>query len=131
MADVQIRIENLSEFETAMAKSPQIVSKRLQTGIDRAGNTFLAATKENIRTGREMWKPPIDTGYMWNHIFLTLQPLKATIYPTANYATFVHDGTSRMQARPFFDITERSEQSQIERIFEEELKNAMQEIANV
>lgn len=130
MADIKIRIENLAEFQQALGKSPQIVGKRLHRGIDRAGNVFLAGTKENIRSGRDMWKAPIDTGYMWNHIFLSVQPLKATIYPTADYATFVHDGTSKMQARPFFEITERTEQNEIERIFQEELANALEEISH-
>lgn len=128
MPEIKIHIENLDKFERALRTSPRTIARKTQEAIDEAGNIFLAATKENIRSGRNMWKPPIDTGYMWNHIFLNIFPLKAEIIPTADYAVYVHEGTSKMQSRPFLAITEESEAKRIEQIFEKHLNRAMDDI---
>ncbi len=128
MVDVNITIQNLDTFRKALEKSPQIVGKHLDRALNLAATTFLGKTKDNIRQGVDMWKPPIDTGYMWNHIFFNIFPLKAEIYPTAEYATYVHDGTNRMRARPFFDITMNREGDNLNKIFEDELESALREI---
>lgn len=129
MSNIKVEIKNLDKFMEAMIKSPQIVSRRMQNAIEKAGNVFLRGTKENIRTGTDMWKPPINTGFMWNNIFLNIFPLKAEIRPTASYAVYVHEGTSRMQSRPFLEITERTENDEMQKIFTDELDQAMNEIA--
>lgn len=129
MTDINIRIDGLDNFLAKLSKSPVVVTKHLQRAIEIAGNQFLAGTKQNIKTGREMWKSPIDTGRMWNSLYLTVGNLYAQIRPTVNYAVFVHQGTFKMQARPFFEITERTERMSIERIFQMELNAAMKEIS--
>lgn len=129
MAQVNVRIENLDKFLKAMQQSPAIVGKHLQRGVQKATLHFLAATKDNIRTSRNMWKAPIDTGYMWNTLFTSIYPFRGEIIPTANYAVFVHEGTFKMEARPFFDITEQTDRGKLEKIFADELNAAMQEVA--
>lgn len=129
MASINVEIEGLDKFLTALARSPITVAKHLQRAIDLAGHQFLRGTKENIRSGREMWKAPIDTGRMWNSIYLTVGSLYATIQPNVDYAVYVHQGTFKMQARPFFEITEHTEQAKIEEFFHKELNAAMEEIA--
>lgn len=130
MPDISVRIEGLDTFIKGIRLAPQIFAKRLQRAIEIAGNHYLAATKQTIRTGRGMWKAPIDTGFMWNNIFLTVTQFRAEIVPIANYAVFVHEGTGRMRARPFLEITEANEMSKIESIFKTELEEAMREAAN-
>lgn len=129
MPNIQIKIKNLPEFQRAMAKAPQIVGRHLQSAVEKAGALFLSESKQNIRTGLDMWKAPIDTGYMWNHIFLNIFPLRAEIYPTADYAVYVHEGTSRMVARPFFDITAQHSERDLADFFADELEKAMTEVA--
>lgn len=130
MPNISVHIEGLDTFIKGIKLAPQIFAKRLQRAIEIAGNHYLAATKQTIRNGTGMWKPPIDTGFMWNNIFLTVTQFKAEIIPIANYAIYVHEGTSRMRARPFLEITERNEMSKIESIFQTELEQAMKEAAN-
>lgn len=130
MPELKITIKNLDEFEKAMANSPKIVGKHLSRAVQIAGNEFLAGTIQNIKSSRNMWKSPIDTGFMWNTIFIRTTALEAVIYPVADYAIFVHEGTNRMRARPFFEITKDTESGNIERIFENELEKAMREVEN-
>lgn len=130
--EFQLRIENFDKFLAKLSQSPKIMAKHLQRAVDEAGNHFLSATKQNIRTSREMWKAPIDTGLMWNSIFLNVFPLRAEIFLTVDYtvdyAVYVHQGTTRMRARPFLEITERTEHAELERIFARNLNEAMEEI---
>lgn len=127
--EVKIHIANLDKFYDAVRRGPRTIAQHLDRAVQEAGQVFAGATKENIRTGLDMWKPPIDTGYMWNHIFTNIFPLKAEITATADYAIYVHEGTTSMQARPFFAITAHHEEGNISKIFERELDKAMQEIA--
>jgi len=44
---------------------------------------------------------PVDTGRLRASIYTTLRSMSAIVQPKTNYALFVHEGTSRMKARPF------------------------------
>ncbi len=44
---------------------------------------------------------PVDTGRLRASIGVLIKPFSATIQPRTNYATFVHEGTRFMKARPF------------------------------
>jgi HK97 gp10 family phage protein len=129
MPQITMTIKNMAAFQAALGQSPQIVSKHLQKAISLSSVHFLSAVKQNIRTGTDMWKPPIDTGYMWNTIFSNVFPLKTEIYATADYAVYVHEGTSKMRARPFFTITAEREEKAIDKIFTDELNAALQEVS--
>ncbi len=127
--EVSISIPNLKIFEEAIRKSPYIVGKHLQNAITEAGYFFERETKQVIRNSTDMWKSPIDTGYMWNTIYTEISSLRAEIVPRANYSVFVHQGTRFMQARPFFEITAKHANKDLVQIFENNLDKAMSEIA--
>ncbi len=44
---------------------------------------------------------PVDTGRLRASIGVSLRPASATIRPHTNYATYVHEGTKYLRARPF------------------------------
>lgn len=129
--NIQIKIKNLPEFIAALSSSPRVIGRHLNTAIQQSALYFLGKTKQNIKNSTDMWKSPIKTGYMWNHIFPTVSPLRAEITATADYAIYVHEGTRHMQKRPFFDITANHEERAIGRIFETELANALEEVSHV
>lgn len=47
---------------------------------------------------------PVDTGRLRSSIITDIGNLQARIAPHVYYATYVHEGTSRMKARPFMSI---------------------------
>ena len=129
MPNISIRIENLDAFMDALKSSPAVVGKHLQQAVSKATLEFMGDTKQNIRQGTDMWKSPIDTGLMWNTITTSLNALVGTIYTQVDYAVYVHEGTSTMQARPFFEITANRSEAKISAIFKKEMDEAMDDIA--
>lgn len=47
---------------------------------------------------------PVDTGRLRSSILTDIGNLQARIAPHVFYATYVHEGTSKMAARPFMSI---------------------------
>ena len=133
MGRISVKIRNLKRFEAAMRKSPKTVAKHLQKAISKSTLLFSKEAKDNIRTGRSMYKPPLDTGVMMNSIFPVITTLRGVVKvgssKALNYASFVHEGTSKMQARPFFDITADTTSVEINNIFERGLNDAIKEVA--
>lgn len=129
MPEIKITFKDMDRFRAALKASPRIVAKHLQKAITTATFQFERAVKQNIRTGRDMWKPPIDTGRMWNAFQTSIYTLRGEITNPVRYSVFVHEGTYKMQARPFLTITERTEQEPINKLFQDELEAAMNEIA--
>ena len=80
-----------------------------------------------------MWKPPIDTGAMRRGIhsdYINRFKRQAIIKPSIStpYALYVHQGTRKMKARPFFEITKKHEEKNISNFFNQALNNAVKEI---
>lgn len=132
MATIEIKIKNINRILAALSDSPRAVRSGIQRAIERAGALVAGKTKEHITAGTQMWKPPIDTGAMRRGIQAGFQPMKAIIRPSSMtpYATYVHEGTNRMTARPFFEITAKYEQKNIEKFFNEEMEKVVANIAN-
>ena len=128
LPNIEIKIKNLDEFERAMRNAPRIIGCGLQRAIQLSANLFLRDVKDNIRTGLEMWKPPLDTGLMRSSIITNIGALRAEIFPTVNYAIYVHEGTRFMRERPFLEITARHSADSINNIFEDQLALALAEV---
>ena len=60
--------------------------------MDKIGQVALA---------RSLPKVPIRTGELYQSVGMRSDATTATLYATAEHAGFVHEGTSRMAARPF------------------------------
>lgn len=129
MSKVTVKIPNLAAFEAKLKSSPAIFGKHLQTAITAATFLFTREVKDNIRKGTDMWKPPIATGVMVNTIYPIVSTLRGEIIPQADYSVYVHEGTRFMRARPYLEITEKTAQQEINKIFEDELNSAMGDFA--
>jgi HK97 gp10 family phage protein len=76
------------------------VRKALVQEVHRAGNAARNIARQIIvRDGA------IITGDLWRSVGVefTKRGQAAELYATVPYASFVHDGTSKMPPRPFFD----------------------------
>lgn len=80
-----------------------------------------------------MWKSPLDTGTMMRNVqIVEKSPLRVVISPSNTitpYAKFVHEGTSRMQARPFLEITKQTEEKNIQSFFHRTLEGFVRALA--
>lgn len=130
MALISIQIKNADKIISAFARAPQKMARGIQNALERTGVYVTGKTKEHITAGTEMWKPPIDTGAMRRGINMSSRQMKVVVKPSemTEYARYVHEGTSRMIGRPFFDITAKREKNSIKKFFEDELKDTLKNI---
>lgn len=126
MPDIKIRITNLPEIKRAFGQAPQLMSKHFNVAIKQA--TFLVEGKSKINA-------PVDTGYlMGSHRTKFLGSgigFTGIVYPKADYAMFVHQGTRFMKARPFLKDAAESSENQIERLFTQALQGVLNDIGRM
>lgn len=120
MPNIQVKITNLAEIQAAFKKAPMTMARNLQTAITRSA---LAVQRQS------MINSPVLTGYLRASHQSIFEPLKATIQPMANYAIYVHEGTSRMEARPFLLEAVESETENINDNFHKAVQDTLDEIA--
>jgi HK97 gp10 family phage protein len=127
---IEVSLKNSAKILRAYAKAPIDVSRAIQRGIERSGVFAEGAVKTIITAGTGMWKPPIDTGQMRQGIHATFAPGKSVVKPSSMtpYAVYVHDGTRRMKARPFFQITKQTKEGKMQKFFEEEISLALDKL---
>lgn len=114
---ITIKAKGLDKVVRAFNRAPMKLKNNLSKGMGMTGAFMMGKTKEHINKGTRMWKSPVDTGQMRQGLSFTSGPLSTTIRTSARtpYAGYVHDGTSRMRARPFFQITAEVEKDNLEK----------------
>lgn len=102
----------------AWKKFPNEMANALAEALKTTGVFLTGKVKEHITAGTDMWKSPIDTGALRRGIHPIFESGKTRIVPSSvtPYASYVHDGTGRMRARPFFDITAAREQENVQKM---------------
>lgn len=118
MSTVTLKIKNEAQLMRAWRKFPQEMSNALADALKMSGVFLTGKVKEHITSGTDMWKSPIDTGALRRGIHPIFESGKTRIVPSSNtpYAGYVHDGTGRMKARPFFDITAMKEADAVQKM---------------
>lgn len=127
MVEIEIKLKNKVAILNKFSRMPQQVAQNLQIAIGQAGAFTAGKAKSIITSGTGMWKSPIDTGQMRQGIQSTTGRLRATVKTSMRtpYAVYVHEGTRKMRARPFFQITADVEKKSIEEFFNKALEKAI------
>lgn len=121
MADIHVEIKNLPQIKAAFLRSPRLMTKNLN----------LAIAKSVLQVGRESRiNTPVDTGRLRASHYERLQNLRGEIGTKTNYDVFVHDGTSRMRARPYLRKAVDSSQRVIDQNFTDAVQTTLDEIGN-
>lgn len=108
---------NAKDLAKKFDKDVERIKQFLEIAVKKA--TFLVERESKIRA-------PVDTGRLRSSIQTEIRPLTATIYPTVNYALFVHEGTRYLKSRPFMrDAADQSEK-EIQNIFSKAVHDALQ-----
>jgi HK97 gp10 family phage protein len=133
MSNIKVEFKNKARILAVMKSAPNDLAKAIQKALEQAGGETVGKVKQVIYTGRNMWKAPVDTGKMVQNINISEKtPLKIVITPAMGitpYALFVHQGTGRMKARPYFEITKATEQKNIQSFFSRTLDNFVKDLA--
>jgi hypothetical protein len=106
MSGIQITIDGLDEWRSIV--DPARFAKEMDSAVQRAAEMLRDEAKKMppvsaATTGYETPGIPVDHGRLRQSIQKRrLSLLGAEIFTATNYAAHVHDGTSRMPARPYF-----------------------------
>lgn len=122
--NISAKIEGLDEFAAKAKKMPDKVVKALANSIKEGAFQLEKSSKNALAFGEtRAW----DTGRLWRDtIVREITPLRATIAPFVYYAIYVHEGTSKMRPRPFLEKGTEQAQPIIQKIFEQNLKKALE-----
>lgn len=134
MPITEVKIENLAKLQARLKKSPEI-SKPI---FAKAINFSLAEIVFNARDPQFLFKTPRSerTGYLELSfseaaamVRATPEKLQGSIAPTANYAIYVHEGTSKISPNPFMVRILQKSQVKIDEIFKKALQQVVEKLA--
>lgn len=103
---ITLEITGLGKIAGKIA--PERLDRAMDLAVDRAAQVLRDETKRlpavsAARTGYGAKGVPVDTGRMRQSLRVRkLRMLAADVYTGVKYGGYVHSGTSRMPARPFF-----------------------------
>lgn len=126
---VSIRIEGLDKI--AAMVSPARFERAAQRGLERSSQVWRDETKKMPpvsakTTGYDAIGIPVDTGRLRQSIQARqVSAVAAEVYAPVQYADAVHDGSSRVPARPFLEWSADRSTEKFAIIFSEELLKTM------
>lgn len=128
MSDISINITapGFDAVARRFALFPERVLAAMGDGIAEAAMIAEDESKKAITTGPTR---AIDTGRLRSELVpreIDKLHLRTSIYPIVNYGVYVHDGTGRMRARPFFTVAKKGAEPRINDLFRDKIKEALQ-----
>lgn len=113
-SNISVEIEGLDEMKKAFDKSPALFVKIFDEAIKKTIFTLVGTSRQ--------WTP-VDTGFLRETgMQTTFEALVGRLDNTAPYAVYVHEGTKKMDARPFFDQGIETAQGDIDNFFDSALE---------
>lgn len=119
MATVNIQIKNIDEIKRAFVKAPALTVKHVNNAIQASIFNIERDSKQNT---------PVLTGNLRASHTTLFSTLRGELYPAASYAIFVHDGTSRMRARPFLADAVKTNEKHVQDLFTKAVQNVFDDI---
>lgn len=125
MAEYTVRITNLEEIRRAFRKAPQLMVKHLNTAIE--GSIWQVERTVTLKGYSNEYYTNRTYSLTRNWVSM-FQPGKGTLYSRMDYATYLHEGTSYIRARPFLADSLKEDGKQIEKNFENAVQKVLDEI---
>lgn len=127
---VEVYIKGLKELEAAVKRFPGEARTELSRFFQRGLAVYRSGVKNNPwKVGGRGGGSPVRTGGMRDSHTEKIEPFRAYIRPTTNYAMFVHEGTYKMKARPWLDWVKRDKQKEINQLSVNMLDNLVKMLA--
>lgn len=120
MITVGVNIENLKELRNAFGQAPAVTLKYLAKAVQAS----IFEVEKHAVDGNFQFKTPRAqrTGYLQRSFDYGRRfdsgGLRGSIGPTANYATYVYSGTSRMKPNPYMDRIAKKAEPHIQKHFD-------------
>jgi len=125
MAEYTVRITNLEEIRRAFRKAPELMVKHLNTAIE--GSIWQVERTVTLKGYSNEYYQNRTYSLTRNWVSM-FQPGKGTLYNRMDYATYLHEGTGYIRARPFLADSLKEDGKQIEKNFENAVQKVLDEI---
>ena len=122
---IEVKVINGDKIRKDLMRFPEKAKKVYGDAVQRSAEKLRDMTKQlspvsKAKTGFGAKGIPVDTGRLRQSIYKRqIQQLAAGVYPKVKYGGYVHEGTSKMPARPYLQwALELGAQKAIDAIFE-------------
>lgn len=123
----------VEELKLAIRRNPQKVIDEAKKYLVRGMEQYKRGIINNPwRIGGTGGGSPVASGNMRDFHMTKIGTLEATVGPNTSktpYAVFVHQGTRRMQGRPWLEYVRLDKMSNIEKLYREMLANIGKDLA--
>lgn len=116
---INVQIQGLDELKQALNLAPQVVENEVNKGIKRAIIQVERSAKIKV---------PVDTGRLRASHQIEFTNFRGELFPTTDYAPFVHEGTRFMRARPWLMDAWLTERGTIETILNQAVESALRKV---
>ena len=126
MPTINIKIKGLDRLQAGFRKAPRLIHKQLNIAIDKS-------IQEIDRNLAVDWKAggygiPVLTGLLRSTRTQKLGDLRGEIGTTRKYGVYVHEGTSRMRARPYLEKSAEKAMTKINKHFDTAIDKVLRAI---
>lgn len=116
MPQMSVTLKGLNEARRAFKLFPDAVGRELQEGIQRSVFTLERTAKS---------ESPVKTGRLRASHRTQVSRLKGELFPTTDYAGFVHEGTRGRSGNPWLQRTATSETIHVTAIMQDAINRAI------
>ena len=126
---MDVKLE-LNGFDDAIRRNPQVVRQEVKNFLVRGMAVYRQGIQRSPwRIGKGGGGSPVATGALRDTHQVTYSEWEAKIEPTTKYAEYVHEGTSRMQSRPWLEDAKDTSDSRIKALELELLDKILYDLA--
>ena len=123
MIGISLKISGLEAIQNKFAEAPQRVAGAISRAIKESAFILEAESKMALTEGPTR---ALDTGLLRSqNVVRELSDVRAAVYPLVHYAVYVHEGTYKMRARPWFQVAAKNASEKIRFVFDEALTEIM------
>jgi len=127
---MEVQIIGLESLEKAIKRNPEKVKDEIGKFITRALRLYKASIiRSPWRVGGSGGGSPVATGNLRDTHETNIGTWQAYIRPNAKYAPYIHEGTSRMEARPWLEHAMKTNEQEIEKLQDDLLKKIVGDLA--
>ncbi len=115
---IELEPKKLEALRRAVSRNPQVVLQEVKRFLTRGIAVYnRGILREPWRIGGSGGGAPVDTGHLRDTHTKVIETWEARILPNlsaAPYVEWVHEGTHKMEARPYLDYVKQSKDSEIQ-----------------